>query len=245
MRDIYAAARTVVMWLGDDDGDGGSAIDLINKFAALGDENKSIAEFEASFPAPLPWFSLVLFFAAPWFRRPWIVQEYITGSQGPTADTVFYYGKGTVTRSILNKFPSAVGSDDIPLARTVRSSFTRNPHGHSWEGPIYSSKLQGLSGKPLLRDAGQCFIAGLRQWEHPLQLRNECQATKHNSERGAARKLIPWLLWIRESLATNPLDKIYSVWELVRDLNKSKDPLDVSSAHLIIDYKAPIQDVLF
>jgi hypothetical protein len=40
MRNIYAAARTVVICLGDEDGDGGSAIDLINKFAALGDENK-------------------------------------------------------------------------------------------------------------------------------------------------------------------------------------------------------------
>jgi hypothetical protein len=46
-----------------------------------------------------------------------------------------------------------------------------------------------------------------------------------------------------DCFATNPVDKAYSLWGPVRDIDGGNDLFDVDSAYLIIDYKSSVQDV--
>lgn len=93
VRSVYEAASTVIIWLSDDDGDRGNEKYVIEGMTPSHDGQKSMTEVEKVFTAQVPWYSLALFVAAPWFCRTWIIQEHVAGLSRQNKDPVFYYGK--------------------------------------------------------------------------------------------------------------------------------------------------------
>jgi len=90
MRDVFARAERVLMWLGGDDGDAATALDLIDKAvnhlemgttSLEAPENLKKPSLEQNlsreFPPPeVPsWNAVVELFERPYFERVWILQE--------------------------------------------------------------------------------------------------------------------------------------------------------------------------
>ncbi len=93
MRDIYANAQKVIIWLGSGDGTTGKALELIHRAALRArDETKDMSELASEsydesrntrqgFPArdaKEEWEPLYSFLSLPWFTRVWIVQEVVS-----------------------------------------------------------------------------------------------------------------------------------------------------------------------
>jgi hypothetical protein len=97
MRQIYQHAHSVLIWLGDDDGDGGTAIELMSRIrqklrSRQGEivmpANSVIDEIGVS----APWYSLAFFFSSPRFQRSWVVQECVAGARSGNTPPMLYYG---------------------------------------------------------------------------------------------------------------------------------------------------------
>lgn len=85
MRRIYSSASRVLAWLGEDDGNGSIALRLLEQIrqtdtSSLPGISVSEAWMRAnSFPrsGDRVWFKLLDFWRRPWFRRAWVVQEFV------------------------------------------------------------------------------------------------------------------------------------------------------------------------
>jgi hypothetical protein len=85
MRQIYSSASRVLVWLGEDDGNGRIALRLLEEIGkadtlSLPTKSVSAAWVRANnLPASgdRTWFALLAFWRRPWFRRAWVVQEFV------------------------------------------------------------------------------------------------------------------------------------------------------------------------
>ena len=85
MRQIYSSASRVLAWLGEDEGNGSIALRLLEKIgktdtSSLQQRWVSTAWMKANgLPASgdRVWHALLTFWRRPWFRRAWVVQEFV------------------------------------------------------------------------------------------------------------------------------------------------------------------------
>ncbi|KAE9369166.1 HET-domain-containing protein [Stipitochalara longipes BDJ] len=89
MRQIYSSATRVLVWLGPDEGNGSIALRLLEQIGKLETNNLHERAVSASWMAAngLPprgdraWFSLLNFWRRRWFRRAWVVQEFVLAKE--------------------------------------------------------------------------------------------------------------------------------------------------------------------
>lgn len=255
MRRIYQEAETLLVWLGDDDGDNGAAVGLITEVAKRWERDglgmiewlSPTSEENRLLISRRPWYSLALFFCAQWFRRAWVVQEYLVGSTGRSADTMFYYGKSRITANALEHFSQAVERYDRRIYILVQDSMRLHPRFYKWHGPVRLDNAP-LWGEPSFYNLGKTFKMGVESWTLLRRMREDYMRSRGAFQEDVdspaeCRRLAPWLQRLQPTLATNPLDKVYSIAGLVHDLNTGTEPLDFIPELIIEDYAASIQDV--
>jgi hypothetical protein len=85
MQQIYSSASRVLAWLGEDNGNGSIALNLLEKIGTTNTasiQSRSIsADWIRANGLPTSgdraWFVLLSFWRRPWFRRAWVVQEFV------------------------------------------------------------------------------------------------------------------------------------------------------------------------
>lgn len=249
MRQIYQSASSVVVWLGDDDGDGGTAIELlsqvshkirnIKKHRAI-PSNFLVDEFSES----TPWYSLAFFFSSPWFQRSWVVQECVASAMSGNSTLMFYYGRSCMSSA---DFDLGLRESHVlgEISALVGETLELHPRHYPSAGDIFGSNFHNSGGHrtcPVRRDIVKTFSAGFKEW---LKLSWRLTPTSVRDS-GIAHKLLFWLMRIRNRQATNPLDKIYSVLGLVLALHGQEEPEDAALDGvdaLIVDYRASVEDV--
>ncbi|OCK89500.1 uncharacterized protein K441DRAFT_690019 [Cenococcum geophilum 1.58] len=108
---IYERAGYVLAWLGDEDPSTATGVETLQKISAAGDAIKSCriipyqtcdpAEYEREGTPPISmfeWNSLAAIFARQWFRRIWIVQEFVFAT-----DLIAYCGKHEILFSDVSR----------------------------------------------------------------------------------------------------------------------------------------------
>jgi len=85
MQKIYSSATRVLVWLGPDEGNGSIALDLLERIGKLETNTLQARSISAEmmrangFPptGDSAWFALLNFWRRQWFRRSWVVQEFV------------------------------------------------------------------------------------------------------------------------------------------------------------------------
>jgi len=248
MRQIYQSASSVVVWLGDDDGDGGTAIELLfrisQKIRNMRREDASSTSFLLDeFGVTAPWYSLVFFFSSPWFQRSWVVQECVAGALSGSSLPMLYYGRSCIPWAVLEDL-GVLRSDALEqLGVLVDETWEFHPRHYPDTGDIFgpnAKKPEGSKPCPVRRDIKNAFYDGLTEW---LELLACLTAMGTRGAGIQGHKLLFWLMRTRNRQATNPLDKIYSVLGLVLALQGQEEPEDAAINALIVDYTASIEDV--
>ena len=248
MRQIYQSASSVVVWLGDDDGDGGTAIELLSRISQKIRNRRKEGEFPSSFlpdeiGVSAPWYSLVFFFSSPWFQRSWVVQECVAGTMSGNNLPMLYYGRSCIPWAVLEDL-EVLGSEALAqLGVLVVETCEFHPRHYPSTGDIFgpnAKKSEGPKTCPIRRDIVNAFTDGLREW---LRLSACLTAMGIRGAGITSHRLLFWLMRIRNRQATNPLDKIYSVLGLVLALQGQEEPEDTALDDLIMDYTASIEDV--
>jgi hypothetical protein len=105
MKRIYKGSTRLIIWLCEGTNDSEKAVRFISELSRRRKEDGDVAvlKWHKSI-VPLPsfaaiWIAIGRMFARQWFRRAWIVQEYIVGVKGSVA---FYCGKDRPSGSDLN-----------------------------------------------------------------------------------------------------------------------------------------------
>jgi hypothetical protein len=251
MRQIYQSASSVVVWLGDDDGDGGTAIELLSqishKIRNIREDREIPSNFLVhEFSESAPWYSLAFFFSSPWFQRSWVVQECVASAMSGNGLLMFYYGRSCISWADLKDLGLRESIVPAEISVLVEETWESHPRHYPSAGDILGANFNHLRGPracPVRRDIVKTFKAGFREW---LKL-SKCLTPASVRERSiASHKLLFWLMRIRNRQATNPSDKIYSVLGLVLALHGQEEPEDVATKGvdaLIVDYKASVEDV--
>jgi hypothetical protein len=250
MRQIYRKAHSVAVWLGDDDGDGGTAIDLLHRLHQSleksfenGKERSSVFD---EFDEATPWYSLGFFFSAPWFRRSWTVQEYIAGITG-TGSLVFYYGPQCIPWQVLYDILMTTENLELVIIAKIVKSWVSHPRRYPWNGSISALDVSNpyLPRRYEVRhDIGDSCRLGLEEWSRLGTSLSWLELKESNTLQGyTSPRLLYWLMRMRDRQASNPLDKIYSFLSLIGEIYSSEEPEDVSLGNLIVDYNASVQDV--
>jgi hypothetical protein len=247
MRQIYQRAHSVLIWLGDDDGDGGTAIELLSR---IGQKLRS-RQGEIAMPAnsaideigvSAPWYSLAFFFSSPWFQRSWVVQECVASARSRNTPPMLYYGPRCISWDVLDDLMLDEHLCLEKVLELVAETWKFHPRRYPWNGDVFGFDFgnPGQQDTCMVRhEIGQSFYTGFTEW---LRLRATLVETD-TSEKDIRCNLVFWLMRIRARQATNPLDKIYSVLGLVQDLQGNGDSEDATLDALIVDYRASVEDV--
>jgi hypothetical protein len=248
MRQIYQSASSVVVWLGDDDGDGGTAIELLSQISQkIRNRRKegalSSSFFLDEFGVSAPWYSLVFFFSSPWFQRSWVVQECVAGTMSGNSLPMLYYGRSCIPWAVLKDLEVPGSHALAQLGGLVAETWEFHPRHYPSTGDVFGPNAKNPEGPktcPIRRDIIDAFHDGLKEW----QRLSACLTAIGTRGAGTpSHRLLFWLMRIRNRQATNCLDKIYSVLGLVLTLHGQEEPEDAALDALIVDYRASIEDV--
>lgn len=294
MRQIYAQAEGLLVWLGDEDEWSNIAISSISAFANKYKEGMEMEERGAGLAAsvspmdgrgnakaaseivddwvkeiygsdflPIAWHSLALWFSRPWFTRGWIIQEYTLGPSDRSE--LFYCGSGRASGQdmqyfhsanaarIFNNFSSSQADRIQALEVEVcRPSKLRNPVSahesdlHRRYFDIFKPTVAIIHGAMV-----SSFAEGTTRWRslcisrqtHLLEP-EEFRTMRMEAEPFyTMNALLPWLIWNRQSMTTDPRDKIYSVLGLALNSKEPVADLDFDPDLLVMDYTRSTQDV--
>ena len=248
MRQIYQSASSVVVWLGDDDGDGGTAIELLSRISQKIRNRRNEGAFPSSFlldefGVSAPWYSLAFFFSSPWFQRSWVVQECAAGAMSGNSLPMLYYGRSCIPWAVLEDLGVPGSYALTQIAVLVDETWEFHPRHYPSTGDIFGPNAKNPKGPktcPIRRDIINAFNDGLTEW---LKL-SACLTAMGTRGTGiTSHRLLFWLMRIRNRQATNSLDKIYSVLGLVLALHGQEEPEDAALDALIVDYRVSIEDV--
>jgi hypothetical protein len=191
-----------------------------------------------------PWYSLAFFFSSLWFQRSWVVQECFAGARSGNTPPMLYYGPRRIPWDGLDDLILDFHPLIERLLELVVETWRFHPRRYPWNGDVFGFDF----GNPGQHDTcvvrhgiGESFHTGLGEW---VTLRATLMSMDEPEEAINPRcNLVFWLTRIRARQATNPLDKIYSVLGLVQDLQGNGDSEDATLDALIMDYRAPVEDV--
>lgn len=256
MRRIYRRSLRLLIWLGVGSPETEEAVDFIVKADQMNDEKgldatrtwlsdlSSKPEFMGT------WIALATFFGRPWFRRSWVVQEYVIGSK---QRAIWYCGPRQLCNSQVSDFLEFARqihlSEALPRFRDeyrqrLRHMDTRHHDLLSREKYDTTSEItREASVNEISKNTVASFVEGLRSF---ADLNALTEAFSIATENGVAINdayLTFWLGTIRQTKASDPRDKIYSILGLLEDSSSSGRLVGLDQDALIVDYNTSVQDV--
>ncbi|XDG06316.1 hypothetical protein ABKA04_005931 [Annulohypoxylon sp. FPYF3050] len=223
MRDIYASAERVVIWLGEEDEESEIAFDAIpllavRKHCPDDDQDEELLGMVrscSSFFNGLPT-------RRPWFSRVWVIQELAMAKQDP----LVVCGRKFTSWSTFMKAEEFVSRKVFTEIGMVR----RKEPSHGNQSPLGENSIEEVADSP---EEENVEVVG--KWKTGVL--HDLYTTMRSKGGESLRKL---LFISRSSQATDPRDRIYGLLGLLK-----ADPLDPpSSDHLIeVDYRKPTAEV--
>lgn len=230
MQRIYSSASRVLAWLGEDEGNGSIALRLLEQTGKT--DTSSLQRISVSaawmkengFPAAghRDWFALLHFWRRPWFRRAWVVQEFVLAK-----DVLMICGKAQLS---WEAFTSAHEK------MTQYSLLDWGTYGHF---DIQEEKDQALSGSFSLRfmieikhstKLGSLYANAVRSFSE----RDETALEELNigswGKRPGVKELVMQLREIPE--ATGPVTQMLG--QLIETLTPEVEKIRLPLCHLLI-----------
>lgn len=95
MQRIYSSASQTLVWLGEDEGNGHIALNLLEKIGkadtsslqSRGISTERVRAKGLPHSGDIAWFALLKFWGRSWFRRTWVIQEFVLAK-----DALIIYG---------------------------------------------------------------------------------------------------------------------------------------------------------
>ncbi|KAI0385123.1 HET-domain-containing protein [Hypomontagnella monticulosa] len=220
MRDIYASADRVFIWLGEGDDESDAVFDTLPMLATRkhrqdDEQDKALVDAVRKCSG----FLSGLMSQRPWFTRVWIIQELAMAKNDPQV----MCGRKSVTWSVLMKASEFVS----------RKIFT--------EIGLVKRKQQGKDGQNTSGNDPMGDIDDLREDENDVEvtggwkidvLDNVYKAMKSQG----GERLTKLLMISRSSEATDPRDRIYALLGLLKP--ELSDPQG-SGEPVVVDYRKP------
>ena len=256
MRRIYKRAFRLVVWLGRHEDDSPRAVDFIAQVARKQQEgNDTALEWVRSRTSSpdfaATWVSLGRFFGRQWFRRAWVIQEYVAGGKDRA---VFCCGQTRLTLLSLENF-ILVGNElmfrgalDLYIHKfkgILKDREASRDHDLS-DHPGYlteSEEVRDVSARKMFEQIAADFIRGMRSLASLRSLRGTFELAEENGIDSRDEHILLWLGRTRITDSSDPRDKVYAVLGLLDDSNKEGQVPITRSKSLIIDYNATVEDV--
>ncbi|KAI1415543.1 HET-domain-containing protein [Hypoxylon sp. FL1857] len=221
MRDVYASAEKVIIWLGDTDEESDLVFDTLPVLAARSHHPRDEQDKKLVDAVRLcSGFFSGLVDRRPWFSRVWVIQELAVARQDP----LVVCGSKSVTWSTLMRataFVSRKVFTDIGMVR-------RKPREDDSQNAVGNSSM----GDPFW---GEEEIEILAKWKVDV-LDDLYKSMKTQG----GESLWRLLLISRTSQATDPRDRIYALLGLLKP--DASDP-QTSGDSIIVDYRKPTAEV--
>ncbi|KAI1136855.1 HET-domain-containing protein [Hypoxylon sp. FL0543] len=222
MRDIYASAEQVIIWLGEADDESDLVFDALPMLAARSHRPGGELDEELLRATRLcSGFFSGLMDQRPWFSRVWIIQELAMAKQDP----LVVCERKSVTWSTLMKASMFVARNTFPETDMVR----REPRDDDDQGDNSTGEANDLS-KLAVED-----IEIFDKWK--VDVLNDLYESMKSQGGENLQKL---LLISRTSDATDPRDRVYALLGLLKpgasDSGTCEDSIDV-------DYRKAAADV--
>ncbi|KAI1760776.1 HET-domain-containing protein [Hypoxylon sp. FL1150] len=220
MRDIYASAKRVIIWIGEEDDETNPVFDTLPLLATRthhrgGEEDKDAMRLCSRFFNGLV-------DQRPWFSRVWIIQELAMAKQDP----LVVCGRRSVSWSTLMKACGFVAKEIFTDIGMVRRKL-RSDDGHSTSRP--DSKGNGGVGD--VPEEEEEDIEILAKWK--IDMLDELYGAMKSQGGESLRKL---LLISRSSEATDPRDRVYALLGMLKP-DRSDSPSSRDS--IVVDYRKP------
>ncbi|KAI0834310.1 HET-domain-containing protein [Hypoxylon sp. FL0890] len=222
MRDIYASATKVIIWLGEADDESDPVFDTLPVLAARSHHPKDEQDEKLLDAVRLcSGFFSGLIDRRPWFSRVWVIQELAMAKQDP----LIVCGHKSVTWSTLMKAVEFVSRKFFTEIGMVR----RKPRDNDSQG-------DGSVGEPSdPSEMREEDIEILGKWK--VDVLDDLYKSMKLQGGESLRKL---LLISRTSDATDPRDRIYALLGLLKpDASAS----GTSEDSIAVDYRKPTADV--
>jgi hypothetical protein len=233
MQKIYKDAKTLVVWLGDEADGSTEAIVLLDAFSKelkVGEEGPSGSKPAISFAPFLEkqkspteidraWEAVINLFARPWFQRIWMRQEFALGAhrKGKQQNAIVYCcGRRRALRLV--DFHISVAE----FKTSAWSSGNGLPHPDLVEKWCLSRDLVGTL------NLSRLSYKVARSWKQ-LNFLN-------------LYRLLPLVADSKNSIATDPRDRIYAIVGLAKELYNGELG-DFDPNILLFDYAASVEDV--
>ncbi|KAF2190100.1 HET-domain-containing protein [Zopfia rhizophila CBS 207.26] len=235
MRDIYALAAQVIIWLGEEDDGSNAVFDALPVIASrksrrqYDDEGKD-QEYCLDLMRQCGSFFFGLTDCHPWLSRVWILQELAMAKKDP----LVVCGWKSVSWSTLVKAWRAIARETLANLGTrqkVREATSREKLESTSIGDNAESHSDGPADEDDDEDDDVEILAKVK-----IEVLDDLRKAVRSRGGESLRKL---LLISRTSAATDPRDRVYGLLGLLE-----KDALDPgSSVTVAVDYRKPTSEV--
>ncbi|KFA56397.1 hypothetical protein S40293_05043 [Stachybotrys chartarum IBT 40293] len=227
MRDIYASARHVLIWLGEGDEDTDAAFDCMAAFDNLpgppGDERERANRINPMRENSSFFFGIAGRYV--WFSRIWILQELAVAKSDP----IVYCGQKAASWSLLLKAWEAISEEAFVEIDMV------------WHTEIHYGEEDSHGLIPGARDIGRGPTGERRGPDvvRPMMKIDVLNELRMATQSEGGDDLARLFRLSRTSESTDPRDRIYGLLGLIR--NEGHD--STSDVHLPIDYNKSASEV--
>lgn len=234
MRSIYTLSKRVIIWLGTGTVDSDRAMDFLITLQSKEKEGRTVArnwvnEFTASQPYEETFQSLANLYTRPWFSRVWIMQEYALSARTENG-AIFVCGSKQVLSIIIYGGFFVEPQTQSPTYHRQRIIFDQLLKGYSRVASLYSMRTS-VSVNSLTRELSKSNSTYAINQRDAFLL-SERQVGLHK-----------WIVKCRDSLATDPRDKVYGVLGLAEVLKDGEADKGHDPRCLAIDYSFSVEDV--
>lgn len=220
---IYSNSRRLLVWLGCYQDDSCVAMDFITNLGRKKEEE--VEEFHSWLVKEqdnLPHFqgifnSLTRLIARPWFRRTWILQEYVLGAKD---------------NMIFNCMEKQVSGNHLRASATVILDQIPKHIVYRFQDRVIMNQFHNAQRRVNV-------LAGAEEYVRASMSRKQLPLTPPSGK----HSLIQWLEINRDSIAKDPRDKVYGVLGIIEHLYDDLDVLAYDLEPLIVDYSAKVEDV--
>jgi hypothetical protein len=271
MRDIYRKSEGLIIWLGPADGGSQEAIDFLEIIGLAGMHNEEMfgkwfKGFQAQTIYIEKWCCAARFFSQSWFKRLWIMQEYIVCAQefagyGIPHAIEFYYRRSRIPATTLERVSEKILNSAITDYPVAGLEYLSPQDREKRKAELELLQLQFLQGVVH-------FLEIIRRKHSPLFLMGSKGAT--------SATLLHYIVQSLRRDVADPRDRIYAHLGLVLDsregmrkyltfemataywtsrgntlarddwerlLDSRVEPSLEGIPHLIIDYDASVEDI--
>lgn len=218
MRDIYMRCDRLVIWLGPAYADGQLAAKFLEELARIKDDEDSLKLFSTeklALESFIETYQAILrLLKSPWFRRAWILQEYVLGAKGRA---LFQYGGHQISQV------SMVRSTNF-LTRLDLNTWRKEPN---IADILKRSEWAILQHQLILQWCKFHFVYCTIYTVLPLQ----------------RFPFLHLLVHLRGAASTDPRDMVYATLGMTRLHDDLVETPTHRTSGLIIDYAATVQDV--